>query len=165
MKTLIRQASAADFPSILEIYREGTADDRSYDYPCQDVSYQARKEWFEAHRGRFPILVYEHQNEILGFLSLNPFDSREFMQHIAEASIYVKRSARGGGIGTALWRYTFACAHRMGFKKIIAVCFPNNPALKLKQKMGFKIIGTYQHHVHRGGGTYYDLHILEKYLD
>lgn len=101
-----------------------------------------------------PIFVYEHQGEILGFLSLSPFNSRELMQHIAEASIYVKRSARGGGIGTALWRYTFAFAHRIGFKKIIAVCFPNNPALKLKQKMGFKIIGTYQHHVHRGGSTY-----------
>ena len=110
-------------------------------------------------------LPIEDQDEILGFVSLNPFDPRDFMQHIAEASIYVKRGARGSGVGTALWEYTFAFARQNGFKKIIAVCFPNNPALRLKQKMGFKIIGTYIKHVHRGDNIYYDLHILERHLD
>ena len=55
---LIRRATAHDFSTILAIYQAGTTDDRSYDYPRQEVDFQARKQWFDAHQGRFPIFAY-----------------------------------------------------------------------------------------------------------
>jgi len=165
-KMQIRVAKKEDIFEISRIYQQGTSEGRSYDFPDEpwEVLLKKRKKWFLRHDKRHPIFVAEIQEKVVGWISLQAFDERKFLQHVGEASVYVHQNFRGNGIGSALFQHLFSFAKKHDFQKIIVVSYPDNPILHLEERLGFVIVGTYKQHVHRGKGEYEDLHILEKYL-
>ena len=56
----------------------------------------------EAIGSRFPVLVYEKEGEVLGYAYLAPAFERRAFSWDCDLSVYVRRDARGGGIGTKL---------------------------------------------------------------
>ncbi len=168
MKYNIRLATEEDLPSIIDIYVQGTREDRSYDYADEslDELVSKRQKWWKDHDDRHPVFVaINDTHDVIGWMSLQAIDSRKILNHVGEISIYVDSNYRGIGVGESLYRHMFNFAKQHDYKKLTAVCYPDNPALKLKQKVGFEIVGIHKNHVHRHGLTYSGLCVLEKELN
>jgi ribosomal protein S18 acetylase RimI-like enzyme len=64
--------------------------------------------------------------------------------HVANAAFIVAANARGQGIGRAMGVHCFSEARRLGFRamQFNFVVSTNEPAVKLWQELGMKIVGT-----------------------
>jgi L-amino acid N-acyltransferase YncA len=114
---------------------------------------------------RFPTIVVERGGRVVAWSSASRYRDRACYAGIAEHSVYVERSARGGGLGLiALDALCAACADR-GFWKLLSRIFPENTAsLALHQRAGFRVVGVYQRHG-KLDGEWRDCVIVEKLLD
>lgn len=86
--------------------------------------------------------------------------------HIANATYLVASHARGQGIGETLGHHSLVEARRQGFTSIQfnAVVSTNASAIRLWQKLGFKIIGTVPQAFRNAEGPCVDLHIMHRFL-
>lgn len=87
---------------------------------------------------RFVYLVFEEDGQVLGYAYLNEFNSRGGYRFTADLSLYVSPSARGRGIGRALYREIESRARAMGLCNIISLITSENEAsLAFHDRMGF----------------------------
>lgn len=103
--------------------------------------------------------------EVVGGFFIKPnFSGR--CDHIANAAYMIKGSHRGQGIGTLLVTASLEIAKNLGFQamQFNMVLSQNAIALKLYNKLGFKIIGTIPKAVRNPDRTYQDGYILFRTL-
>ncbi len=87
---------------------------------------------------RFVYLVFEEDGQVLGYAYLNEFNSRGGYRFTADLSLYVSPSARGRGIGRALYEEIERRARAMGLCNIISLITSENEAsLAFHERMGF----------------------------
>ncbi|MCL4504607.1 MAG: N-acetyltransferase family protein [Chloroflexi bacterium] len=140
---IIRPATLADVPAILEIYNEAVLNTTaSYDY--EPSTYQARLAWFHEHVERsFPVYAAEDDaGQVVGWSSLSEFRTRIGYRYTSENSLYVAPAQRGKGIGKKLMAPLVDAGRRLGFHSIIAVVDADNVAsLQLHKSFGFERVG------------------------
>ena len=103
---IIREASLADAPRLLEIYSPYVTDTVitfEYEVPSQE-EFQSR---IETIKRRYPYLVCEEQGRVIGYAYADTYMIRPAYDWCAEVSIYVDRDCRGRGAGQALYRELF----------------------------------------------------------
>jgi phosphinothricin acetyltransferase len=163
-KTLtIRRANIADLESVRHIYNEGIADRvATLD---EDPKNEAEiAEWWDRHAGRYVVLVAQGGDEIVGWASLNPYSHRCAYDGVADLSIYVKRSARGTGVGKPLLAALEDAARANEFYKIVLFTFPFNEAgQRLYRGLGYREVGVFKEQG-RLGGRPIDVMAMEKLL-
>ena len=139
---MIRMATAADVPQILEIYRpyvENTAISFEYTVP----TLEAFTKRFLGITEQFAWLVWEEAGEILGYAygSL-PFE-RAAYQWCAEASIYLRRDAHRKGIGRQLYAALEEILQKQGYQKVYAIVTTANQAsIDFHEALGYRITAT-----------------------
>ncbi len=139
----IRYATEADLPQIVAIYnaaipnRLATAD-------LEPISVASRQQWFHAHRpDEYPIWVMEHQEQVVGWLSLQMFYGRPAYRATTEISLYVSPDHQGQGIGRQLAEHAIAQCPKLGITTLLSFIFGHNqPSLKLFQRLGFEQWGN-----------------------
>lgn len=97
----VRQAEVDDAEEILEIYKpyvENTAVTFEYTPP----SLEEMENRIIERKGKYPFLVLENDDRILGYAYLSPFKERDAYNWSAETSIYLRLNQRGRGFGTIL---------------------------------------------------------------
>ena len=135
---MIRLARETDIPQILEIYGpyvlETTA---SFEYEAPAVD--AFTQRFRRITERFPWLVWEAEGQILGYAyGSAPFD-RAAYQWCAEVSIYLRKTARGQGIGKRLYGALETLLKQQGFAVIYAIITSENQAsLEFHRRVGYR---------------------------
>ncbi len=135
---LIRAAVAADLEAIVAIYnqsipgRQATAD-------TEPISIASRSQWFAAHQpDSYPLWVAARQTEILGWLGLQPFNSRPAYRATAEVSLYVANHCQGQGIGRTLLEQAIARSPQLHLRTLVALIFAHNqPSLYLFEQYQF----------------------------
>jgi len=159
----IRRAELADLEPIRHIYNEGIADRvATLDEDPKDSAEIA--EWWERHAGRYAVLVAEREDEIVGWASLNPYSHRCAYAGVADLSIYVKRSARGTGVGKPLLAALEHVARENEFYKIVLFTFPFNEAgQRLYRGLGYREVGIFKEQG-RLDGRPTDVMAMEKLL-
>jgi phosphinothricin acetyltransferase len=112
-----------------------------------------------------PVLVAEHAGEILGWAKVGPYsDAHHYYAGVGEATLYVARSARGGGVGRALLHVLALAAERGGFHKLVGKIFTVNAAsIALVRACGWREVGV---HVRHGllDGEWRDVLVVERLL-
>src|SRR3989441_1701718 len=101
---------------------------------------------------------------VVGWGSLNVFNSREAYRFVADFSIYVERAWRGRGVGRAMLEALIELARTHGFHKLVLSAFPFNAVGgALYEKLGFRTVGVYRE---QGllDGKWVDTIIMEKLL-
>lgn len=76
----------------------------------------------------YPWLVCERDGTVLGYAYAGELRKRQAYQWVVELSVYVAESARGLGVGRALYESLFAILERQGVRDAYAVTTLPNPA-------------------------------------
>ncbi|WP_099364445.1 arsinothricin resistance N-acetyltransferase ArsN1 family A [Fredinandcohnia onubensis] len=140
----IRIASIHDIDDILSIYNEGIEDRiATLETSIKDKDFMLA--WFHRHTGRFKVIIAEVEGEIVGWASLNQYNSRSAYDGVADLSVYVRRDDRGRGIGGKLLSTVEKLAKENVFHKIVLFTFPfNELGQGLYKKSGFREVGVFK---------------------
>jgi len=134
---MIRIATEADIPAILAIYApyvENTTITFEYDVPSLEEFTQR----FRTITAQFPWLVWEAQEQVLGYAYAAPPYARAAYAWCAEPSVYLRADVRGQGIGSRLYAALEAILQRQGYQVLYAlVTSENAPSLAFHEKRGY----------------------------
>ncbi len=144
MTDAIRPATEADLPAITAIYGDAvTTGTASFETDPPTTDEMARR--FALLRdGGFPYLVAVRDESVAGYAYAGPYHQRAAYRSTVEDSIYVARTARGGGIGRALLEALISASERIDCRTMVAVIADSgSPAsIALHARLGFAPVGT-----------------------
>jgi L-amino acid N-acyltransferase YncA len=164
-RTIVRPATPADLPGILEIYNHAVLNTTaSYDYEPRTLDH--RTQWFaERQRDNYPILVaVDATGRVAGWSALNPYHARVGYRFTSENSVYVAEDRRGKGIGRALLGPLIEAGRARGLHAILAVIDADNEAsVRLHAAFGFEKVGLFKQ-VGFKFGRWLDVVYMEKLL-
>ena len=135
---MIRIATEADIPAMLEIYApyvENTTFSFEYDVPCRKTFLQR----FFTYTAQFPWLVWEEDGRILGYAYGSPPFERAAYRWCAEPSIYLHPDALGRGIAQKLYTVLEKILQLQGYQVLYSLITEENiRSLRFHEKMGYK---------------------------
>ena len=137
----IRETTEADWPHIHPFYRRIAEEGRTYALPPEETSDEARTYWLERAPGRTVVAIID--GVIVGSARMGP-NRPGRGSHVATASFMVDPDRQGEGIGLALGGHVVEWAREAGYHAVQfnAVVETNEGAVRLWQRLGFRIIGT-----------------------
>ncbi len=134
---MIRIATEADIPAMLEIYRpyvENTTYSFEYDVPCLRTFTQR----FYDHTQQFPWLVWEEGGEVLGYAYAGAPWERAAYRWSAEISIYLHHKVHGRGIGRALYAKIEQILTAQGYRVVYALVTSENlGSIAFHERLGY----------------------------
>ncbi len=156
----IRKATLEDLGVITEIYNAAILKTvATFDTAPKTEAEQ--KSWFAGHGPRYPILVAEQDNLIVGWASLSQWADRCGYADTAEASLYVREDYRGRGIGRELMASMMQEGRKAGLHTVIArIAEGNEVSIHLAESAGFKHIGIMKE-VGRKFGKLMDVYLMQ----
>ena len=153
----LRPATTADLAAVASIYNEGIAD-RVATFETAPRAPDELEPWL-GEAG--PFVVAEQAGDVLGFARVAPYSDRCVYEGVGEHAVYVRRDARGRGLGRELLVALAAEAERDGFYKLTSRVFTDNEAsLAAHRAAGFETIGVQRRHG-RLDGEWKDCVLLE----
>ena len=159
MPAAIRSAGPDDAAAVAAIYNEGI-EERSSTFETAPRTIADIEDW-RASGERYPLRVAEQNGEVSGWARLARHSDREAYKGVGEASVYVRRSARGRGLGRRLLEDLAATAEELAYWKLTGKLFPENSAsLALVRRCGWREVGTHLRHG-RLDGQWRDVIVVE----
>lgn len=160
-RTSERVASAEDAEAICAIYNAALAERNS----TFETEPRSAAEFAERIADpRYPLLVGDVGQSVLGWAGLAPYSTRACYSGIGECSVYVSPDARRQGLGTALTEALAAAAVDLGFHKMIGKLFTDNLAsIRLVERCGFTRVGLHRRHGQLDG-EWRDVLVVERLL-
>lgn len=158
----IREATAANRDAIWDIFREVVAARDTYAFDPGMSRQDALGYWFQANTRTY---IAESSGRIVGTYILRPNQSGGG-SHVANAAFMVAPVARGRGIGRAMAEHCLTEGRRLGFRamQFNFVVSTNDPALRLWQTLGFKIVGTLPGAFRHPEKGYVDVYVMFRSL-
>ena len=138
----IRAAITADAAALADIYASFVlANYSSFEEvpPTADEMAQRMQ-----HAPRLPWLVAETAGDVVGFAYAGPHHQRSAYRWAADSSVYLRNSAVGRGVGTALYQHLIPLVRDHGYVSLFAgIALPNEASVRLHESFGFRRIGTF----------------------
>ena len=165
MLPILRDATKADLPAILDIYNHAVAETTAI-WNETLVDLDNRKAWFELRQSRnFPILVAEIDGRIAGYASYGDWRAFDGFRQSVEHSVYVEKDFYGRGLGKALMTALIKRAKAGQIHVMVAAIEAGNTgSIALHKSLGFRLVGTH-HEVGQKFGRWLDLTMMELKLD
>ncbi|MBS0331999.1 MAG: N-acetyltransferase [Proteobacteria bacterium] len=139
-----RPARHADADAVAHIYNQGI-EDRMATFETLPRTTGQIEAWFD-HAAAF-VVVEGEAGDVLGYAVAHPYSDRCCYQGIGEFSVYVRREARGRGVGRIAMAALMEEAQAAGLWKLISRVFPENRAsLDLMAWSGFRQVGLHEKH-------------------
>ena len=92
----------------------------------------------------YPWLVAEEDGALLGYAYATAFRPRHAYRFAVETSVYVRQGDHGRGTGGALYGALLPLLEAQGFTQAIAaLTLPNEPSVRLHERVGFVRAGIY----------------------
>jgi phosphinothricin acetyltransferase len=155
-----RSATPDDAAEIAAIYNQGI-EDRTSTFETALRTAEDIVRWFD---GVHPVVIVEQDGENVAFAATFLYRPRACYATIAEFSVYVRRDARGRGVGRAAVLALLDAAEKRGFTKLVSRVFIDNAASRrLLIALGFREVGVYEKHG-RLDGMWRDVVIVERLI-
>jgi phosphinothricin acetyltransferase len=144
---VIRDATAADLPSIAALYgREVATGTATFELEPPSLAEMTAR--FEAVRAKdLPWLLAEVDGAFAGYAYASPFRPRPAYRYGVEGSIYVEETARGHGVGRALLTGLVERTRALGLRHIIGAISDSATSaasIALHERLGFRGVGSYR---------------------
>lgn len=154
----IRKMKPSDWDNVSQIYAEGIESGIA----TFEQSVPTYESWDQAHVEQCR-LIAEEKGAVLGWAALSPVSSRCVYGGVAEVSVYIGKSSRGKGVGTALLKQLATESEQAGFWTIQSGVFPENEAsINLHKKAGFRFMGKRERIGKTKDGIWKDNLLFEK---
>lgn len=154
-----RPARLTDAAAITAIYNQGI-EDRVGTFETEPRAVAQIEAWF-AHAKAF-VAVEDETGQVVGYAVAHPYADRCCYAGIGEFSVYIRRDARGRGVGRVAMTALADAARAAGLWKLLSRVFPENRAsLNLMAWSGFKEIGVHEKHG-KLDGVWRDCVIVER---
>jgi phosphinothricin acetyltransferase len=141
---LIRLATADDASAVRAIYApviESSAISFELVVPAEDEMATRIAGRQPAH----PWLVAEDERGVTGYAYAGRFAARAAYDWSVETSAYIAASARGQGVGRALYAALLAILTAQGYRQAMAgIALPNPASVRLHEGAGFTPVGVYR---------------------
>jgi phosphinothricin acetyltransferase len=160
----IRKAVLKDLPAITDIYNDAILKTTAtFDNNIKTLEEQ--KAWFEKHGDKYPVLVAQQDNLIVGWVSLSAWSDRCAYADTAEISLYVKDGYRGKGVGRKLSDAVLTAGRKAGLHTVISrIVEGNDASIHRGVSLGFKHIGVMKE-VGRKYGKLLDVYLMQLIFD
>lgn len=137
----IRPARPDDAAAIADIYnhyvRSSTAT-----FETQERDAEHRRAWLAEHGERYPVIVAEIDDGVIGWASLSKWAERPGWRYAVEVSVYVANDSTGAGVGPLLLERIVEAGKYAGFHALLAqIVGDNQPSLKMAKRAGFVEVG------------------------
>lgn len=158
----LRLFDSKDEEGLYQIYREVVESGSQFPYACSSVQEFHRQ--FFTPQGQVYVCQSAQGDIVGGFYLRANYSGRS--GHIANAAYMMHSAYRGKGVGSLLIKASLQLAKDLGFQAMLfnMVLSQNTLALKLYQKLGFKIAGTIPEAVRNRDGTYQDGYVMHRKL-
>lgn len=134
---MIRKATIADASALLEIYNYYVIH-TTVTFDEEPLTLNTFTEKIALILTGYPCIVFEENNEILGFAYGSKFRPKPAYNYTVESTVYVKNGAHGKQIGSKLYTELIALLRQQNFKSVLGVLtIPNPASVKLHEKFGF----------------------------
>jgi len=140
---LIRLAELRDAERIREIYAPYVKDtELTFHFEVPSVQFFEQK--ITAIQKKYCWLVYEVNNQIIGYAYAMEHRPKNAYQWTIESTIYLDLKYREKGVGTFLYKTLLFAVKAQGFCKVLAgLTIPNEASYKFHQKFGFEHFARY----------------------
>jgi L-amino acid N-acyltransferase YncA len=139
MSSKIVAMTAADWPVVAEIYREGIATGHATFASEPPATFA---EWSKGKMVGCSVMACDETGRVIGWACLTPVSDRCVYVGVAEVSVYVAQAARGRGVGDDLMREVIARSEVLGVWTLQAGIFPENKSsIALHVRNGFREVG------------------------
>ncbi|QRG68413.1 GNAT family N-acetyltransferase [Brevibacillus choshinensis] len=156
----IRDAQISDLPAMLAIYNHAV-NTLVATFDLEEQTLEQREVWFHKHGGRYPLIVAEDGDEVIGYCCLSAFREKPAYGNTAELSIYIAENQRGKSVGSALMRDIQKRTRELGFHVVISgITGGNEASVRLHEKFGFTLVGKLRE-VGYKFGEWHDVHYYE----
>jgi phosphinothricin acetyltransferase len=167
MNKCIRLANKNDAEQILAIYAPFCFDHSPVSFETVPPSLKEMEQRIEKTLESLPWLVWQENGQVLGYAYASPHRNRAAYQWSVDVSAYIDANKRRSGVGSTLYDSLFAILRSQGyFNAYAGITLPNPASVKLHEKMGFSLVGTYRQVGHKGGSwhdvAWYELALKPK---
>lgn len=138
MNTTIRFARIEDTKEILSIYAPYVLhDSATFEYEVPSIEEFEKR--IQTIQKSYPYLVYEENNEILGYAYASRYKERKAYEWDVEVSVYVRKDSLGKGIGKKLYACLFTILKKQNICNVYAcITGENIGSIKMHEKLGFE---------------------------
>jgi phosphinothricin acetyltransferase len=156
----IRTAITTDAKAITEIYNHAILyTTATFDTEIKSV--KNREEWLLQHNSKYPVVVAELDNTVVGFASMTRWSDRAAYDDTAEISIYIIPQQHNKGLGNLLMQAIIEKGKQGGLHCILSrITEGNDKSIYLHQKFGFEMVGVLKE-VGKKFGNILDVTILQ----
>ena len=158
----IRFAKEQDAAALLEIYKQyiDTTVTFEYELPSKEEFQRRIREYSKD----YPYFICTENGRCVGYVYAHRAQERAAFQWNAELSIYLDKNYQSKGAGTVLYEMMFEILAKQGIKTLYGlVTTPNPKSVKLHEKTGFQLAGTY-HNTGYKANQWCDLLLYEKQI-
>ncbi|MDO7172691.1 GNAT family N-acetyltransferase [Mariniflexile sp. AS56] len=93
----------------------------------------------------FPFIVFEEENEILGYAYANTFRTKPAYKNTVELTIYLKHTALGKQVGKKMYTELLQQLKQRNFHVVIGgLTLPNDASIKLHENFGFEKVAHFK---------------------
>jgi L-amino acid N-acyltransferase YncA len=136
----IRPALESDRDVVWKIFQATIVPGDAFVYDPNTPREEAMAYWFAKGTRTY---VSEEEGKVVGSYILRP-NRPGLGDHVSNAGFMVDPAARGHGIGRTMGEHALAEARRLGYRamQFNFVISTNESAVRLWQRLGFRIVGT-----------------------
>jgi L-amino acid N-acyltransferase YncA len=159
----IREATEHDADAIWEIFHAVVAPADTYVFEPDTPRDEALAYWFNATTRTF---VAELDSRVVGTYILRP-NRPGRGSHVGNAAFMVSPAARQLGVGRAMGEHCLAKARSLGYRamQFNFVVSTNEPAVRLWERLGFRIVGTLPGAFQHATKGFVDAYVMFRSLD
>ena len=141
---MIRDILTQDAPQICKIYNYYVLN-TIITFEEEPVAEEEMRSRIESITTKLPWIVFEKDDNILGYAYASEWKSRCAYKHSLETTVYLKKGEGGNGIGSMLYSELLDRLKVQNFHAAIGgISLPNEASIALHEKFGFEKIGQFR---------------------
>ena len=141
---MIRPIHINDVEQLLDIYNYYVKN-TIVTFDIEPLTIEIFKKKVELISNIFPFIVFEENNEILGYAYGSKWRKKPAYNHTVESTVYIKHNTQGKQIGTKLYTELLKQLKQQKFHTVIGgLTLPNEASVKLHKKFGFKEVAHFK---------------------
>jgi phosphinothricin acetyltransferase len=141
---MIRQANSSDASQIVSIYNYYVIN-TIITFQMVPITKDSMSIKIAKTKERYPWIVFEENDEILGYAYATEWKPRGAYKNSVESTIYLKPNHSGKGIGSALYKELISQLKKLDIHSIIGgIGQPNQASIALHEKLGFKKVAHFK---------------------